>query len=422
MSEQVNLLVIGEGGREFAIAKKLQASPHVKQVYCAPGNVGMPTVGVQPVDIAETDFAGLIKFAKEHDVAWTFVGPEDCLADGIVDDFQAAGLKAFGPRARAAQLEGSKDYALNFMNNYGVPTARHASYRDQTAALAGVDQFGFPLVIKENGLAGGKGVVIAPDRETAVSTIKEMFASGQARLVLEECLTGQEYSMFVLLSNSHYRILPMAQDHKRAYDGDRGPNTGGMGAYSPLPQLSTSARRQIIDEVVEPTVNGLVAGEYHYHGILYIGLIMTTAGPKVIEYNVRLGDPETQVILPRLTTDLFDLVDRALNDQPLPEVRTSSQASFGVVLASKGYPQKPVHGQSLGQFPKEAGISIDYANVNGDLDRLVGNGGRLLMVETLADSLQAAHDRVYAYLANLDEPECFYRHDIGARAGLSTEN
>ena len=419
MAEQVNVLVVGEGGREFAIAKKLQASSHVKQVYCAPGNVGMPTVGVQPVDIAETDFAGLIRFAKEHNVAWTFVGPEDCLVDGIVDDFRAAGLKAFGPTARAAQLEGSKDYALNFMNNYHVPTARHASYRDQTAAIAGVDQFGFPVVIKENGLAGGKGVVIAKDRETAVQTIKEMFDRGQARLVLEECLVGQEYSMFVLLSNGHYRILPMAQDHKRAYDGDKGPNTGGMGSYSPLPQLTASDLQRIIDQVVVPTVNGLVAGEYHYHGILYIGLIMTAAGPKVIEYNVRLGDPETQVILPRLKTDLFELVNRALNDEPLPEVVVDEQASFGVVLASKGYPQKPVHGQALGQLPVVDGIQIDYANVAGSLDELKGNGGRLLMVETMAPTLQAAHDAVYDYLDQLNEPECFYRKDIGAKAGLN---
>ncbi len=418
MAKQVNVLVVGEGGREFAIAHKLQQSKHVKQVYCAPGNVGMTTVGVQPVAIAETDFAGLIKFAKEHQVAWTFIGPEDCLVDGIVDDFRAAGLKAFGPTARAAQLEGSKDYALNFMNQYGVPTARHASYRDQTAAIKHVDQFGFPVVIKENGLAGGKGVVIAQDRQTAIQTIKDMFASGQARLVLEECLQGPEYSMFVLLSDGHYRILPMAQDHKRAYDGDRGPNTGGMGSYSPLPQLSAQDHRRMIDEVVVPTVKGLVAGEYHYHGILYIGLIMTVDGPKVIEYNVRLGDPETQVILPRLKTDLFELVDAALDDRAMPTIEVDPAACFGVVLASQGYPKKPVHGQDLGKFPTADGIEIAYANVNGKLDDLHGAGGRLLMVLAQSASLQDAHDRVYHYLGQLDEPECFYRHDIGAKAGL----
>lgn len=419
MGEQVNVLVVGEGGREFAIARKLQSSPRVKQVYCAPGNVGMTTIGVQPVDIAETDFAGLIRFAKEHQVAWTFVGPEDCLVDGIVDDFQAAGLQAFGPTARAAQLEGSKDYALSFMDNYEVPTAQHASYRDQTSAIANVDQFGFPVVIKENGLAGGKGVVIAPDRITAVRTIKEMFDQGQSRLVLEECLQGPEYSMFVLLSDDQYRILPIAQDHKRALDGDRGPNTGGMGAYSPLPQLDPTDRQAMIDTVVVPTVHGLVAGNYHYHGILYVGLILTADGPKVIEYNVRLGDPETQVILPRLATDLFDLVDAALNDQPLPAVKVKDTACLGVVLASKGYPNNPLHGQSLGQLPQKTGISIDYANVSGDMSDLHGAGGRLLMVLAQDSSLKDAHDRVYEYLAHLDEPECFYRHDIGAKAGLN---
>ena len=405
MTDKVNLLVIGEGGREFAIAKKLKRSPHVDHVYCAPGNVGMPTVGVEPVDIEENDFAGLIRFAKEHDVKWTFVGPEDCLVDGIVDDFLAAGLKIFGPDARAAQLEGSKDYALNFMNNYGVPTAKHASYRDQTAILEHVDQFGYPVVIKENGLAGGKGVVIAKDHDEAVQTIKEMFASGQARIVLEECLDGPEYSMFVVISNGHYRILPMAQDHKRAYDGDRGPNTGGMGAYSPLPQLADADREQMINEVVKPTVDGLVKGEYHYHGILYIGLMLTADGPKVIEYNVRLGDPETQVVLPRLATDLYELVDAAIDDRPLPEIKESAEASFGVVLASKGYPKKPVHGQELGSFPASEGIEIDYANVSRTLDHLKGAGGRLLMVIAEENTLQEAHDRVYSYLDQLDQPE-----------------
>ena len=413
-----NVLVIGNGGREFAIAKKLKQSPKVDHVYCAPGNVGMTTVGVEPVAIEELDFAGLIKFAQEHQVAWTFVGPEDALVAGIVDEFQTAGLKIFGPNARAAQLEGSKEYALSFMNKYGVPTAKHLAFENEAEALTHVADFGFPVVLKLDGLAGGKGVVIASDQADAEATIKEMFADHTGRLVIEECLVGPEYSMFVLIENGDYQILPMAQDHKRAYDSDKGPNTGGMGAYSPLPQLSAADRQAMVDQVVVPTVNGLVAGGYHYHGILYIGLIMTATGPKVIEYNVRLGDPETQVILPRLQTDLFELVDRALNDQPLPEVVEDPRASFGVVLASQGYPQKPVHGQALGKFPTAAGVEIDYANVAGSLADLRGAGGRLLMVLAQADSLAAAHDRVYDYLAALDEPECFYRTDIGAKAGL----
>ncbi|WP_283574756.1 phosphoribosylamine--glycine ligase [Limosilactobacillus ingluviei] len=415
MSKQ-NVLVIGAGGREFAIAKALKQSPQVAEVYCAPGNVGMASVGVQTVPLAENDFAGLIDFAKTHQVAWTFVGPETALVDGIVDEFHQAGLKILGPTARAAQLEGSKDYALNFMNKYGVPTAKHTTYDNATAALAAVAQYGFPLVIKANGLEGGKGVVIAPDQAKAETTIKEMFAAGQDRLVLEECLTGPEYSLFVLIENGQYRILPMAQDHKRAYDGDQGPNTGGMGAYSPLPQLAPAERQRMIDEVVEPTIQGLIAGGYHYHGILYIGLMLTPTGPKVIEYNVRLGDPETQVILPRLATDLFELVDACLNDREMPAIEENSAAVLGVVLAAKGYPQVPVHGQALGSFPTAPGIAIDYANVAGSLDALTGAGGRLLMVIGTATELATAQRQVYDYLAQLDEPACEYRHDIGDKA------
>ncbi len=414
----VNLLVVGSGGREFAIAKKLKESPQVAHVYCAPGNVGMPTVGVEPVDIDEEDFPSLIQFAKDNNVEWTFVGPENCLVDGIVDKFHAAGLKIFGPNARAAQLEGSKQYALDFMNKYHVPTARFMACQDEPTAIDHIGQFGFPLVIKENGLAGGKGVVIATDQTTAEQTVKEMFAAGQTELVFEECLVGPEYSMFVVISGEHYQILPMAQDHKRAYDGDRGPNTGGMGAYSPLPQLKASDRQQMIDQVVKPTVRGLVAGNYDYHGILYIGLMLTGDGPKVIEYNVRLGDPETQVVLPRISSNFYDLIDAAVNDRPLPAVVEDHDATFGVVLASQGYPQQPVHGQSLGQLPASDQVMIDYANVSGQLNDLKGAGGRLLMVLAKSATLQGAHDAVYDYLRQLNEPECFYRKDIGAKAGL----
>lgn len=418
MKDQLTLLVIGEGGREFAIAKKLKQSPHVATVYCAPGNIGMLTVGVTPVNIAEMDLNGLLQFAIEKQVDWTFVGPENVLCAGIVDKFQTAGQKIIGPNKRAAQLEGSKDYALNFMDKYHVPTARHETFTSEDAAVSGVADFAFPVVLKENGLAGGKGVTIAPDRDSAIDTLHEMFAGPQTAVVLEECLTGPEYSLFCLIADDHYRILPMAQDHKRAYDDDKGPNTGGMGSYSPLPQLSQTDYDQMVSQVVEPTIKGLVDGEYHYHGILYIGLMMTANGPKVIEYNVRLGDPETQVILPRLATDFAEFLQAVVDNAPLPEIKETDQAVLGVVLAAKGYPTHPAYYPSLGKFPDADGIEIDYANVTGRLDDLYGAGGRLAMVIAQADTLTAAAQRVYDYLGKLNEPDCFYRHDIGARAGI----
>lgn len=418
MKDKLTLLVVGEGGREFAIAKKLKQSPHVDTVYCAPGNVGMLTVGVTPVNIAEMDLNGLLQFAIEKDVDWTFVGPENVLCAGIVDKFQAAGQKIIGPNKRAAQLEGSKDYALRFMNRYHVPTAQHETFTDEASAIKGLADFDYPVVLKENGLAGGKGVSIVPDADTAKDTLHEMFAGPQTAVVLEECLTGPEYSLFCVIAGDQYRILPMAQDHKRAYDGDKGPNTGGMGSYCPLPQLSADDRQRMVDEVVKPTIKGLVDGNYNYHGILYIGLMMTADGPKVIEYNVRLGDPETQVILPRLKTDLAELMQAVVDDQPLPAIKENDVAVLGVVLAAKGYPNHPAYYPSLGKFPDEDGIAIDYANVTGRLDDLYGAGGRLAMVIAEADDLKTAKERVYHYLDQLHEPDCYYRHDIGAKAGI----
>lgn len=416
MEDNASLLVIGSGGREFAIAKQLLASPHVATVYCAPGNIGMSTIGVKTVDIDEMDLDGLLKFAKDHQVAWTFVGPENVLCAGIVDKFQAAGQKIFGPDKRAAQLEGSKNYALSFMDKYGVPTAKHETFRSIEDAQEGLRDFGLPVVIKANGLAGGKGVVIAHDEETAKQAIAEQFNHGQTELVLEECLTGPEYSLFLVVSGDQFRVLPMAQDHKRAYDNDRGPNTGGMGAYSPLPQLSEADRQLMIERTVKPTMNGLIRGHYNYHGILYIGLMMTPNGPKVIEYNVRLGDPETQVVLPRIKSDFAELINAAVNGDDLPEVKVNDHAILGVVLAAKGYPKDPQIGIDLGRIPEKDSIAIDYANISGSMDDLKGAGGRLLMVMAAGQNVKDAHDSVYRYLENLDQPNCFYRHDIGNRA------
>ncbi|WP_308554858.1 phosphoribosylamine--glycine ligase [uncultured Lactobacillus sp.] len=418
MKDKLTLLVVGSGGREFAVAKKLKESPHVETVYCAPGNVGMQTIGVKTVPIDEMDLDGLLEFAQKNHIDWTFVGPENVLCAGIVDKFNAAGEKIFGPNQRAAQLEGSKDYALRFMSKYNIPTARYETFTSPETCIAGLKDFSYPVVIKEDGLAGGKGVTIAKNKDIAEETIQEMFAGGQKAIVLEECLVGPEYSMFVVVSGDKFTILPMAQDHKRVGDGDIGPNTGGMGSYSPLPQLKNEDRQSMIDEIVKPTIHGLVAGNYDYHGILYIGLMMTQDGPKVIEYNVRLGDPETQVVLPRMKTDLAELVDAAVNDHDLPEMVENNKAVLGVVVCANGYPNHPDRDVPIGELPASDSIYIDYANVKGNLNNLLGDGGRLFMVIAEADELVNAQDRVYSYLSKLSLPSCFYRHDIGNRALL----
>lgn len=416
MKYNLTVLVVGSGGREFAVAKKLKESPHVKTVYCAPGNVGMQTIGVETVPIEETDLDGLLKFAETEAVDWTFVGPENVLCAGITDKFTKAGQKIFGPNQRAAQLEGSKDYALRFMNKYHIPTARHETFTSPEACISGLEDFDYPVVIKEDGLAGGKGVTIAQNKAVAEETIKEMFAGGQTAIVLEECLVGPEYSMFVIVSEDQFTILPMAQDHKRVGDGDKGPNTGGMGSYSPLPQLKQADRQRMIDEIVEPTMNGLIQGEYHYCGVLYIGLMLTEQGPKVIEYNVRLGDPETQVVLPRVKNDFAEVIDAAVNHEKLPEIEETSKAVLGVVICSQGYPTHPAPNIQIGKLPENKNTYIDYANVKGNLEDLIGDGGRLFMVISETDSLIQAQDNVYSYLNKVNLSDIFYRHDIGNRA------
>lgn len=416
MKDKLKILVVGSGGREFAVARALKKSPHVAEVFCAPGNSGMAEIGVKATGIPEDDFKALKDFAIKEDIAWTFVGPEDALVAGIVDYFHAFDLKIFGPNARAAQLEGSKDYALQFMEKYQVPHPRYETFQSAETAISALPDFGLPVVLKEDGLAGGKGVVIAEDQETAESTLTEMFAKGQKQVVLEEFLTGPEYSVFAVMQGGNYRLLPLAQDHKRAYDGDKGPNTGGMGSYSPVPQLSQAEYQEIVDQLAEPTAKGLLAGGYDYHGVLYLGLMMTKQGPKMIEYNVRLGDPETEVVLPRLKSDFAELVAACVNDEEMPAVEEKDEAVLGVILAAEGYPKKPIKGQKLGQLPAEDGIFVDYANVTGPADDLAGSGGRILMVRAEAADLKEAQEHVYAYLAKLDIPQTFYRRDIGYRA------
>lgn len=416
MNEELKLLVIGSGGREHAIAKKLLASPRVAQVFCAPGNPGMVADGIIALGISELDFEALKGFCYEEEIAWTFVGPENALVAGIVDSFEADGFKIFGPDKRAAQLEGSKDFAMHFMNKHAIPTARFETYQSSVAACAGLEHFTEPIVIKADGLAAGKGVVIAQTKAEAKKEIALMFKKGQKQIVLSEFLAGPEYSLFVVVGKKGHRILPLAQDHKRALDDDKGANTGGMGAYSPLPQLEQVDYEKMVTNVVEPTIAGLRAENFNYCGILYIGLILTKAGPKVIEYNVRLGDPETQVVLPRVENDLSVVVEKALLGETLPEIKVSQDACLGVVVAAKGYPGKYATGQVLPAFTATKQLSFDYANVTEKGQQLLGDGGRIVTVLAKAKTLVEAQEKVYTFLAKQELEDCYYRHDIGTKA------
>ena len=418
----MKLFVVGSGGREHAIAKKLLESPQVEQVFVAPGNDGMTLDGLDLVDIAISEHSKLIDFAKEHDIAWTFIGPDDALAAGIVDDFNAAGLKAFGPTKAAAELEWSKDFAKEIMVKYGVPTAAYATFSDFEQAKAYIEEQGAPIVVKADGLALGKGVVVAETVGQAVDAAREMlldnkFGDSGARVVIEEFLDGEEFSLFAFVNGDTFYIMPTAQDHKRAYDGDKGPNTGGMGAYAPVPHLSDALINQSIETIVKPVLEGMIAEGRPYLGILYAGLIVTAEGPKVIEFNARFGDPETQIILPRLTSDLAQNISDILDQKPTEVTWTDRGVTLGVVVASKGYPLDYEKGVVLPEKTEDDIITY-YAGAKFDEKgrALLSNGGRVYMLVTTADSVKEAQEKIYAQLKNQETEGLFYRNDIGSKA------
>lgn len=413
----MKVLVIGSGGREFAICRKLKASALIDEVYCAPGNPGMEQIGVHPVGIQENSFEALAAFANQHAITWTMVGPEDALADGIVDYFTSNGLKIIGPDKQAAQLESSKDFALNFMQKFHIPTAQHQTCTSMEEVDAVLAQTSYPTVIKEDGLAGGKGVFIVESQKGALKVLATLKVSPQTPVIFEEYLDGPEYSIFVLLNQKSFQILPVAQDHKKIFDHDRGPNTGGMGAYSPVPQFGQAAFDRTVNEIVEPTINGIHTMDFNYTGIIYIGIMMTANGPKVIEYNVRLGDPETQVVLPRIKNDFGKLLTECVDQEVLDPIEVDPQAYVNVVLAAKGYPQNYVKGQLLPDFEIQGQGMIDYANVAvDDQERLVGNGGRILSVIGIGNSIKEAQANAYEILSNHPVSQTYYRHDIANRA------
>ena len=418
----MKLFVVGSGGREHAIAKKLLESPQVEQVFVAPGNDGMTLDGLDLVDIGISEHSKLIDFAKENDIAWTFIGPDDALATGIVDDFNAAGLKAFGPTKNAAELEWSKDFAKEIMVKYGVPTAAYATFSDFEQAKAYIEEQGAPIVVKADGLALGKGVVVAKTVDQAVDAAREMlldnkFGDSGARVVIEEFLDGEEFSLFAFVNGDTFYIMPTAQDHKRAYDGDKGPNTGGMGAYAPVPHLSEALINQSIETIVKPVLKGMIAEGRPYLGILYAGLIVTAEGPKVIEFNARFGDPETQIILPRLTSDLAQNISDILDQKPTQVTWTDQGVTLGVVVASKGYPLDYEKGVVLPEKTEDDIITY-YAGAKFDEKgrALLSNGGRVYMLVTTADSVKEAQEKIYAQLKNQETEGLFYRNDIGSKA------
>ncbi|QWC23140.1 phosphoribosylamine--glycine ligase [Bacillus haikouensis] len=417
----MRILVIGRGGREHAIARKLAESESVSQVFCAPGNPGMAEVA-ECIPVQETDFAALISFAKEKDIDFTFVGPENPLLDGIVDEFQAEGLKIFGPSKSAAIIEGSKSFSKELMKKYNIPTASYEVFTDIQAASAYIKKAGAPIVIKADGLAAGKGVVVAQTEEEALLALEEMlldkkFGDASVKVVIEECLVGEEFSLMAFVQGENVYPMVIAQDHKRAFDSDLGPNTGGMGAYSPVPHIPEEMVKEAVSTVLLPTAEAMVKEGRPFTGILYAGLMLTAEGPKVIEFNARFGDPETQVVLPRMKSD-FGLVIRDLLDGKEISLEWKEEAVLGVVLASDGYPEGYQKGVSLPELQglKEDALVFHAGTARNEEGELVTDGGRVLLIAAEAGSVEAAYDSVYEKLHTIRWRGLFYRKDIGKKA------
>ena len=423
----MKILVIGSGGREHALAWKLAQSPRVDEVVVAPGNAGTAREPrMRNADVSATDLDGLMKLARDERVAFTVVGPEAPLVAGVVDRFRAAGLRIFGPVAAAAQLEGSKSFTKDFLARHRIPTAHYAVFTALQPALEYVREHGAPIVIKADGLAAGKGVVVAMTLADAEHALTDMlgahaFGDASARVVIEEFLEGEEASYIVMADGVHYLPMASSQDHKRVGDGDTGPNTGGMGAYSPAPVVTPEVERRIRAEVIEPTLRGMAAEGTPFTGFLYAGLMIDKTGaPKVIEFNVRFGDPETQPVMQRLQSDFAELIEAALDGElDRAEAEWDPRPSLGVVIAAQGYPGKPKSGDAISGLDSEfdAGVKVFHAGTKLDASgNSVTAGGRVLCVCALGDDLSRARDRAYATIDRIHFDGAFHRSDIGHRA------
>lgn len=422
-TKTIDILLLGSGGREHALAKKLAESPRCGTLYIAPGNGGTLQEGVN-VALAEDDPEAVAAFAREEGIGLVVIGPEAPLVAGVADAVRAAGIACFGPGAEGAQMEGSKRFSKELMERAGIPTAAYGSFTDEEAALAYVREQGAPLVVKADGLAAGKGVVVAAEQEQAEEAVRECFAGafGDAgsTVVIEECLTGPECSLLAFTDGKTVRPMATAQDHKRALEGDRGPNTGGMGVYSPVP-IVTDEELAVMKRVMVDTVAELAAEGIDYRGCLYGGFMLTPEGPKVLEFNARFGDPETQVILPRLKNDLVDVM-LACAEQRLDEVELSwrDEWAVAVVLTSAGYPGSYEKGKVItGVEDADAldGVTVYHAGTAvTDTGELVTSGGRVLAVTALGDTFEAARDLAYAACEKIDFEGKTLRHDIGLKA------
>ena len=419
----MNVLLIGSGGREHALAWAISASPLLSRLICAPGNAGIAQIAeCSPLDV--TDHGAVIAFCRNRDIGLVVIGPEAPLVAGLADDLTAAGIKVFGPSKAAAQLEGSKGFTKDFCTEFGIPTAAYRRFKDEASALAYLAAQPLPIVIKADGLAAGKGVTVAETREDAVSAVSACFAgafgAAGAEVVIEECMVGEEASFFALSDGTHALALIAAQDHKRVFDGEKGPNTGGMGAYSPAPVMTPEVTQRTMDEIIWPTVNGMAQRGTPFKGVLFAGLMITATGPKLIEYNARFGDPETQVLMMRLKSDLLPaLVATADGVLRTFDLRWHDDAALTVVLAANGYPgdyKKGTEIRGLDAAEAVEGVEIFHAGTALEGTRLIATGGRVLNVTARGKSVREAQQRAYRAVGLIDWPGGFCRSDIGWRA------
>jgi phosphoribosylamine---glycine ligase len=419
----MNILILGSGGREHALAWKIAASPLTERLICAPGNAGMAREA-ECVALDLADHAAVIAFCRKNGVDLVVVGPEGPLCVGIVDDLEAAGIKTFGPTRAAARLEGSKGFTKDLCAANGIPTAAYERFHSSEPAKAYIRARGAPIVVKADGLAAGKGVIVAQTVAEAEAAVDMMFGGGLGEaggeVVIEEFLDGEEASFFALCDGVTAIPLASAQDHKRAFDGDKGPNTGGMGAYSPAPIIDAAMAGRVMSEIVEPTLRAMSAIGAPYKGVLYAGLMITAQGPKLIEYNVRFGDPECQVLMLRLMSDLVPAL-AASRDGMLKsfDLRWHPEVALTVVMAAKGYPGRYERGSVIDGHEAAAtveGVEIFHAGTKSDGGRILADGGRVLDVSALGKSVKEAQQRAYDAISRIHWPEGFYRHDIGWRA------